>query len=387
MTHNFSTSPNSAFRKLFVRRPGKKFLFVVIAAATAIGAGYLVLFQSLSPLDKPIPFPPPPASIDFDLVSVLPPDAIPAIIDPVLVSAEKASPEMNPDERVIGLVINGDARAYPITILSAHEIVNDVVGGEPVAITWCPLCYTAVVFSRRLAGSEQPMVFGVSGKLLHNTLIMYDQQSESLWSQLYGAGVEGPLAGSTLGYFPSVHTEWKVWNNQFPGTRVLSKQQTCIQFDCDGYEVDRYASYYQSSSEGLIDRQIPRESERYGPKEIVLGVVADDNARSYPFKILAETTLINDQVDDTPILIWFDPSSETGTAYDRRQDGRILTFFQDPEQAGILVDHETRSRWLAMTGESIAGELSGARLVPLIATHAFEFAWMAYYPDSTVYQP
>jgi len=359
-----------------------------LIAIVAVGiAAFLFLPRQRPHADQPLPFPPPPDTRGFELISVLPPDAIPAIIDPVFVSAETASPELNPDERVIGLVINGDARAYPVTILSAHEIVNDMVGGEPVAITWCPLCYTAVVFSRRLESSEQPLVFGVSGKLLHNTLIMYDQQSESLWSQLYGAGIEGPLAGSTLGYFPSVHTEWKVWNNQFPDTRVLSKQQTCVQFDCDGYEVDRYASYYQSSFEGLIDRQIPRESELFGPKKLVLGVVADDNARAYPYKVLAETTLINDQVDDTPILIWFDPSSETGTAFDRRQDGRTLTFSQDPEQAGILVDNETRSRWLAMTGESIAGELSGARLVPLIATPAFEFAWMAYYPDSTAYQP
>jgi len=119
----------------------------------------------------------------------------------------------------------------------------------------------------------------------------------------------------------------------------------------------------------------------------VLSVVANDNARAYPFKVLAETTLINNQVDDTPILVWFDPYSETGTAFDRRYDGRTLTFSQGPERAGILADHETRSQKLAMTGKSITGELSGARLVPLIATHAFEFTWMAYYPDSTAYFP
>ncbi len=359
-------------------------LIVIIAVGIA---AFLFLPRQRPHADQPLPFPPPPDTREFELISVLPPDAIPAIVDPVLVSAETAAPELNPDERVIGLVINGDARAYPITILSAHEIVNDIVGGEPIAVTWCPLCYTAVVFSRGLEGREQPLVFGVSGKLLHNTLIMYDRDSETLWSQLYGAGLRGPLAGTTLAYFPSVHTEWEAWRNQFPDTMVLSKQDTCIQFNCDGYAVDRYASYYQSSAEGLIDRQIPRESEVSGPKELVLGVVTDGNARAYPYKVLAETGLINDQVDETPILVWFDPSSETGTAFVRRQDDRILTFSQDPEQAGILVDNETRSRWLAMTGESIAGELSGSRLVPLIATPAFEFAWMAYYPDSTAYQP
>jgi hypothetical protein len=360
--------------------------FSLIAVAATIAAGYLVLFQSPTPLDKPIPFPPPPARDGFELVSVLPPDAIPAILDPILVSAELAARELNSDERIIGLIINGDARAYPVSVLSAHEIVNDVVGGEPVAITWCPLCYTAVVFSRRLEGSDQPMVFGVSGKLLHNTLIMYDHQSQTLWSQLYGEGLQGSLARTSLAYFPSLHTEWKVWNNQFPDTRVLSKQQTCVQFDCNGhYEVDRYASYYQSSSEGIIDRQIPREAELYGPKELVLGVVVDDNARAYPFKMLAETMLINDQVNDTPILIWFDPSSETGTAFDRRLDTRVFSFANDPQEAGIFVDQETGSRWRAFTGEAIAGPLEGARLNPLFVTAAFEFAWSAYYPHSDSY--
>ena len=387
VTVNSRPNSSSTRRDLLTRPLRRKSSFVLLAAAAGLGAGYLVLFQSAAPLDKPIPFPPPPIRNGFELVSVLPPDAIQAILDPVLISAEVVAPEMNSDERVIGIVINGDARAYPVTVLSAHEIVNDVVGGEPVAITWCPLCYTAVAFSRRLEGSDQAMVFGVSGKLLHNTLVMYDQQSKSLWSQLYGAGVEGPLVGSTLGFFPSVHTEWEIWRGQFPDTLVLSKQQTCVGSDCNDYAVDRYASYYQSSAEGLIDWQIPRESESRGPKQFVLGVVARGSARAYPFELLAETTLINDQINDTPILIWFDPSSETGSAFDRRQDDRILSFFQDPDQAGILMDRETHSQWQAMTGESIAGELSGTRLVPLIATVAFEFAWLAYYPDSTAYQP
>ncbi len=124
--------------------------------------------------------------------------------------------ELDPEERVIGVIINGDARAYPIPILSNHEIVNDIVGGEPVAITWCPLCYTALVFSRNVEGWDEPLSFGVSGKLLYNTLVMYDRQSNTLWSQLYGAAVEGDLAGRTLAVFPSVNTEWAAWQSQYP---------------------------------------------------------------------------------------------------------------------------------------------------------------------------
>ena len=226
------------------------------------------------------------------MVEVLPQDAIPAIVEPSFMSARSIEEQMSLDERVIGLVINGDARAYPINVLSAHEIVNDVVGGEPVAVTWCPLCYTALVFSRRIEGLENELTFGVSGKLLHDTLIMYDSESGSLWSQLYGAAIDGEYAGRPLDYFPSTHTEWRVWRSEYPDTKVLSKGSNCQGIDCRTYSSDPYDSYYAAASEGLVNRQLPREAERVGPKARVFGIVLEDHARAYPLELLAKISVV-----------------------------------------------------------------------------------------------
>ncbi|MGB3717184.1 MAG: DUF3179 domain-containing (seleno)protein [Candidatus Promineifilaceae bacterium] len=185
--------------------------------------------------DQPLLVPPPP-EVDPALIdSLLPRDSILAIDEPQFQTAEEASQSLAPDKRGIGLVINGDARAYPIPVLSVHEIVNDNVGGEPVAITWCPLCYTALVFSRQVNEAMEPLSFGVSGKLLYETLVMYDRQTESLWSQLYGAVVDGSMAGARLAFFPSVFTEWGAWLQQHPETLVLDKGATCARFQCGTY--------------------------------------------------------------------------------------------------------------------------------------------------------
>lgn len=343
---------------------------------------------------RPIPVPPPP-TVDLDaVVPLLPRDAIPAIDDPRFGSVVEARQEMAPDERVLGLVINGDARAYPINILSSHEVVNDVVGGEPVAITWCPLCYTALTFSRRIAPRDRPLTFGVSGRLLHNTLIMYDRETESLWSQLYGAAIDGPLAGETLAVFPSRHLDWETWAREHPGSRVLSKSLTCEQFACSqfagspgaGYGVDRYASYYNSPEEGVVDAQIPREGELDSRKRRVLGVRVGGRAIAYPYGLLREEPVVNDTVGGVPVLVWFDPDSESGAAYLREADGRALTFERKPgEPVEIVVDRETGSRWDASRGRAVSGPLQGQRLDALVSTPAFEFGWFGYFPESERY--
>ncbi len=246
------------------------------------------------PPDEPLALPPPPAVNPAAIITVLARDSIRSIDDPQFEPASAAAAGIDPDERVIGLVINGEARAYPIPILSAHEIVNDVVGGEPVAITWCPLCYTALVFSRRVGGQPEPLTFGVSGKLLENTLVLYDRQTESLWSQLYGGAIAGELTGSALGVFPSLHTEWAAWEALYPDSMVLSKALTCDQFDCGtyatnprgSYDIDPYESYYITPYEGIVNFQIPREAGVEERKARVLGVRVGGQARAYPFKVL-----------------------------------------------------------------------------------------------------
>ena len=351
--------------------------------------------QVPTPRDVPITLPPPPEIDPRIIIPLLDQDAIKSIDDPLYIPAGEAEEELDPDERVIGVVINGDARAYPIPILSNHEIVNDIVGGEPVAITWCPLCYTALVFSRNVDGQDEQLSFGVSGKLLYNTLVMYDRQSNTLWSQLYGAAVEGDLAGRTLSVFPSVNTEWAEWQSQYPDSMVLSKQLTCEQFDCGtystnprgSYAVDPYASYYNTPYEGVIDYQIPRNEFVSGPKERVLGLRVGGQAKAYPFKVLAQKPVVNDEIQGFPIVVWFDAETETGLAFQRTVGNRKLTFMLDLDAPAFLVDEETGTRWQVASGLAVAGSLRGKVLAPVVVTTAFEFGWSAYFPDSETYRP
>ena len=336
--------------------------------------------------DQPIPIPPPPAIDPAQVDDLLPRDSIPAINDPQFETAETASKHLDPNERIIGLVINGEARAYPITILSSHEIVNDTVGDEPVAVTWCPLCYTALVFSRHVG--SQTLTFGVSGKLLQNTLVMYDRQTEGLWSQLYGAALDD--SGHTLAYFPSTFTDWATWQKQYPLSQVLSKEATCAQFACGNfasnprgsYTVDPYASYYNMPAEGVVNHQIPRE-EGLSAKKRVLGLRIGDFARAYPYAVLQQQPLIHDEINQVPILIWFDAATQTGKVYSRQIGEQVLTFVLDDEMKGVLHDEQTNGRFQALTGQEIDGS---RQLIPLLTTTAFEFGWYGYFPHSDTYE-
>lgn len=372
-------------------------LAVMVAAAglTWLALAHLRPAPSLSSEpDRPLTIPPAPTVNPQAIDTLLPRDSIRAIDHPRFEPAAQAAPSMKPDERLIGLVINGDARAYPIPILSVHEVVNDVVGGEPVAVTWCPLCYTALVFSRRLPARQEPLTFGVSGKLLYNTLVMYDRQTDSLWSQLYGVSVDGPLSGERLSFFPSQFTTWEQWYAQYPESSVLSKRLTCEQFNCGShadnprgsYVGDPYASYYKTGDLGVVDNQIPRDAGPSALKERLLGVRVGPAARAYPYAILRERPLINDVLNELPVLIWFDQQSETGAAFQRRVEGQTLTFRVDSDDPHVLVDEQTGSRWQAHSGRAISGPLRGRRLPSLVSTSAFAFGWYDYFPNGDTYR-
>jgi hypothetical protein len=133
---------------------------------------------------------------------------IPAIFadDTLFVNVEHGNLEWLADETVIGVTLNDESHAYPIRLLSLHEIVNDEISGHPIAVTWCPLCYSAIVFSRVV--DEQILTFGVSGYLLKNNLVMFDVQSNTLWSQLYAQGLRGAYSRQRLELIPSTFTTW-----------------------------------------------------------------------------------------------------------------------------------------------------------------------------------
>jgi hypothetical protein len=221
-----------------------------------------------------------PASVDLDRLEQGCPrrDCIPAIDDPVFVSAEEAD-FLQPDDLVLALAINGDARAYPANILNAHEIVNDTVGGEPVAVAYCPLCGSWLAFKRVMDGDT--VAFGVSGLLHENDLVMYDRRTESLWQQITGEAIVGPKTGARLEQVPLTMTEWKRWRSSHPDTRVLTGPEGS---DAD-YAGDHYAEYARSDR---LLFPVKNESERLGRKDVVFGFEVGGKPLAVPASVLEE---------------------------------------------------------------------------------------------------
>lgn len=168
-------------------------------------------------------------------------DCIPSIEDPEYVEAEQAADFLGEDELVIAMAHNGDKRAWPIRILDFHEIVNDTIGGDPVAITWCPLCGSGLAFERKVDG--EIVEFGVSGLLHDSDLVMYDRTSNSLWQQITGEAVMGPALGQKLKEVPATITEWSTWKASHPDTRImLPPSDSGMEYG----DKRRYAEYEQS---------------------------------------------------------------------------------------------------------------------------------------------
>ena len=300
----------------------------------------------------------------------MPKDAIPSLLDTqgILVDAKETEREIDDQEDVIGVSIRGDIRAYPVLMLSHHEIVNDVVGGVPLVVPWCPLCYSGIVYARTVESSQ--FTFGVSGKLYANALIMYDHQTNSLWAHFLGKAIQGKAKGTKLKPLPSLQTTWGNWKALHPKKKVLSKSKGP---NPEAYQADPYTLYYQQQDRMGILGSPP--DKRLPPKEFVIGLKQNNHAKAYPFSVLSRHRVVNDQFLDCPILIVFDQKQAIGIVFDRRIKGTSHQFelVSGSENRLILVDKETQSRWLGLKGDAIEGKLKGQQLNQ-IPTHKKRFA-------------
>ena len=229
------------------------------------------------------------------------------------------------------------------------------------------------MYARDIEGQE--LSFGVSGKLVRNVLVMYDRQTDSLWSQLLGEAIRGELQGTKLEYLPSWHTTWEQWKEMHPDTLALEK----------GFRGSRdpYASYYSSSSAGVIGETI--RDDRLQAKEFVIGVELGESTIAYPFSSLSNMPLINDTVADQGILVVFDKETGSGQVFDRQLGDQLLTYTRSAEDRSILLDSETGSSWDAFTGIATGGPLAGNRLKRIKSTAVFWFGWKDFHPDTMVY--
>lgn len=297
-----------------------------------------------------------------------PKDGIPSIDNPVFTTSD--ADFISNEDIVIGLEIAGDARAYPLSILVWHEIVNDNVGETPVAITYCPLCYTNQVFKRVIDG--QPVEFGTSGKLYNSNLVMYDRLTDSYWSQALGVAITGELAGESLEIIPFDVISWSDWKTLHPDTLVLTRETGHSR----AYNVDPYGGYY---TDGRIMFPVDNSDDRLHPKEIVLGFHIDGIYKAYR-QYDAETAIINDNIGDVPIML-VSGFPGNARAFDRTLDGKVLDFeYTD----GAITDVQTGSVW-DYSGQSVSGEYLGESLDRLPFSPGFWFEWIAFHPDTLVY--
>lgn len=301
-----------------------------------------------------------------------PPDGIPSIDDPAFAAAHEAD-FVSDSDLVIGLNIDGDARAYPLFILVWHEIVNDRVGGTPVAVTYCPLCFTSQVFERLPGGREAE--FGTSGRLYNSNLVMYDRLTGTYWSQALGTAIKGELAGSVLDTVPFDVISWGDWKRLYPDTVVLSTDTGHLR----PYGTDPYGSYYTDST---IMFPVENDDQRMHPKEIILGFDIGGTYKAYRQDDIESAGAVNDMVGDRAVLLvsFHDGNSR---AFDRTSDGQTLSF---ESMGGFLTDSETGSRW-NYEGVAVSGSLEGQQLERLALSPGFWFEWIAFHPETEVYEP
>ena len=222
---------------------------------------------------------------------------------------------------------------------------------------------------------DQILTFGVSGMLYQNGLIMYDHQTQSLWSHILGQSISGDYKGTTLEFIPALQTDWQSWVELHPETRVVSPKL---------YGADVYDGYYFSQQEGVLGRQ--RQADNLDPKEYVIGVRLAGESRAYPFSVLNEEPVVNDLVGDIPIVVFFDETTASGTAFDRAfADGTELAF-QPGSNPRTAIDAQTQSEWNILTGTAVNGPLTGTQLSQVPITYAFWFGWADYHADGLVYK-
>ena len=324
-----------------------------------------------------------------EISSIVRRDGIPPIDKPAFTTIEEANNWLADVEPVIALDVNGQARAYPLQIMTYHEIVNDTVGGVPVAATFCPLCNSAIVFDRRLG--DRRFTFGVSGNLRNSDLIMWDRQTETWWQQFTGEAIVGELAGNQLTYIAASITSWADFKAAFPDGDVLSTDTGFAR----PYGSNPYVGYDRADNPPfLFDGEL---DGRLLPKDHVVAVTVGGTDVAFPFRVLEVERAVNYSSGGQDVVVFFKSgtTSALGSAlivnsedigatgvFDPRVDGRELTFSLNGDR---IVDNETGSEWNVL-GQAISGELQGSRLNEVLHGDHFWFAWAAFKPDTVIYQ-
>ncbi len=262
-----------------------------------------------------------------------PKDGIPSIDNPKFVSLEEADQWIEDNELVLAIIYKGVKKVYPLQILVWHEIVNDEIGGDPILITYCPLCGTGIAYERKINGEE--VKFGVSGKLYNSNLVMYDRKTNSYWSQIDGLAIVGELAATKLTPISIDTIVWRDWKKAHPDSQVLSQQTGFAR----PYGSDPYGNYYEDS---FLFFPVENNDARVHPKTVVFGIEFSGFYKAYKEDDLEELGVIEDTIGGIRIRVVREDSGQV----------RITNL---------------------ETGEEIVKE------------RGFWFAWYAFHPETELY--
>jgi hypothetical protein len=316
-----------------------------------------------------------------------PPDGIPPIDHPVFESVGAADEWLEDAWPIMFFEANGEARAYPLAILIWHEIVNDEVAGQNVSLTFCPLCNSTIAFNSVLEDGTV-LDFGTTGNLRNSDLVMYDRQTKSWWQQFTGEAIVGQLTGTVLEMLPSQIISWADFKKNYPDSLVLSRETG----NPRNYGSNPYGGYDNVGGSPFFP--VGKYGDELPPVERVVALTLGDIDVAFPFSLLAEVGVVNEEYANQPVVIFWKSGTNTifgstikdvgsSGAFSRILEGQILTF---EAGEGGFVDLETGSFW-TLTGEAIEGPLSGSQLERLVSGEHFWFSWSVFKPDTIVWRP
>lgn len=321
--------------------------------------------------------------------SGIPKDGIPSISRPRLESIKQARKWVGDNEPVLVVVSDTGARAYPLQILIYHQIVNDTFEGKPIVVTFCPLCHSGLVMSRKVG--SKTLTFGSTGLLRNSGLIMFDRQTESWWQQFIGTAIVGEYTGQKLTIdFSSKLISFGQFAERYPKSRVLSRDTGFRR----KYGLNPFQGYDSIDNTPMMFNDVT--DPRLPPMERVLSLRQNDELKLYPYNIINKKGVINDAVGGTPVVIlsgagYASPLDQTNISksatvlvvagYSSQVDDTKLTFTKID---GEVIDDQTKSSW-DVFGLAVSGSLKGVQLSRVdVGTH-FAFAALAFTPDANVY--
>ncbi|MPZ21248.1 MAG: DUF3179 domain-containing protein [Luteitalea sp.] len=241
------------------------------------------------------------------------------------------------------------------------------------------MCGTGIVYARNVA--SRTLTFGVSGMLYRDALVMFDRETDTLWTHVDGHAIKGGLEGQVLEAVPAVHATWREWKAMYPDSQVLKKR---------GADRSAYQDYIRDSTRlGIFGRR--NQDTRLRGKERILGIRTDEATVAFPLKAIRRAGVVNARVGELPVVLAAPGKDLPVVAYVRRADDRVLTFALEAAAAGgaesVLRDRETGSQWRLADGVGIRGPLAGKQLARAVAHPAFWFGWRGYFPHSDVWRP